>query len=272
MPENNNHKVRLKNKMNRPELIFMIDTARGAGEIVRQLYGQDHQVEHKGVIDLVTEADKRSEAYIIDRILTQFPDHGIMAEESGEQRLDNGQRWYIDPLDGTNNYAHDLPIFCVSIAYAENGRVEMGVIYDPMQDECFYAERGKGCFLNGRQLKISKTTDLIESMLVTGFPYNIQSTSNTNLENFAKFAMLTQGVRRLGSAALDIAYVAAGRFDGYWEIGIKPWDIAAGTVMVEEAGGLITDLQGNPDYMKPPYAILTANPELHAKMLQVLNS
>lgn len=257
--------------MKRPELNFIIDTARGAGEILRQLYGKDHQVEHKGVIDLVTEADKRSEAYIIDRILAKFPDHGIMAEESGEQRLDNGQRWYIDPLDGTNNFAHDLPIFCVSIAYAENGRVEMGVIYDPMLDECFYAERGGGFHINGSQTSISQETELINSLLVTGFPYNIQSTANTNLENFGKFAMLTQGVRRLGSAALDIAYVAAGRFDGYWEIGIKPWDIAAGTVMVEEAGGIITDLRGDPDYMKPPYAIVTANPTLHPKMLQVLN-
>jgi len=250
----------------------IIRIARQAGEMLRSGLNQPHQVEYKSLIDPVTEMDRKSEAFIIEQIWKQFPEHAIITEEGGYLAGDKGSCWYVDPLDGTSNYSHGLPIFSVSIAYAQANQVKIGVIYDPMQDECFSAERGKGAFLNEYPLHVSKTSDLNRSLLVTGFPYDVRSTQQTNLEHFGYFTLHAQAVRRLGSAALDLAYVAAGRLDGYWEISIHPWDIAAGTLMVEEAGGIVTDVQGLPDYFKPPYAIVAAAPSIHGQILAGLHN
>lgn len=244
--------------------------ARQAGEILRKGYGQDHQVSHKGEIDLVTEIDQQSEAFLMGEIRSRYPQHAIVAEESGGLSGDNAHRWYIDPLDGTVNFAHGIPIFSVSLAYVQDGAALLGVVYDPMRDECFSAEAGKSAWLNGKPLHTSNTKALEQSLLVTGFPYDIRTHHQTNLELFAKFSLVSQGVRRLGSAALDLCYVAAGRFDGYWEMRLSPWDLAAGALIAKEAGALVSDLQGGSNYLQPPYSILAAAPGLHAQMLQVL--
>ncbi len=253
-----------------PNLQEAKEWAAEAGEILCQKFTQRHQVRMKGKFDLVTEADTASEALLIDRIRTHYPEDKIISEESGLLEGNGGGTWYIDPLDGTINYAHGMPIFSVTLAYAEHNRVLLGVVYDPWRGEFFTAERGKGAFLNGEQIFVSEAAGLTESLLVTGFPYDAWNTSNNNLDNYGRFARLTQGVRRLGSAALDMAYVAAGRLDGYWEIIINPWDIAAGTLLVEEAGGLVTNTSGERDYMKTPYSIVAANPTIHAGMMAVL--
>ncbi|NPA93368.1 MAG: inositol monophosphatase [Chloroflexi bacterium] len=245
--------------------------ARQAGVILRAGYGQHHTITSKShAIDLVTETDRQSEAFLLESIRNRWPEHSILAEESGAHRGD-GSLWYIDPLDGTVNFAHGVPIFSVSIAYAEDGMVRLGVVYDPMRDECFSAERGRGAFLNGQPLRVSQTDALGRALLVTGFPYDTWENPDNNLDNFARFAVRSQGVRRLGSAALDLCYVAAGRFDGYWEIRLKPWDVAAGGLIASEAGALVTNLQGGKDYLSPPQSIVAANPTLHAQMLTVLH-
>jgi myo-inositol-1(or 4)-monophosphatase len=194
-----------------------------------------------------------------------------MAEESGETRGNPDSAWYVDPLDGTVNYAHHIPLFCVSIAYAHAGRMQLGAVYDPMRDELFSAERGQGAHLNGRRLQASGVTDLQRSLLVTGFPYDAWDTPQDNFDNFVRFGRLTQGVRRLGSAALDGCYVAAGRFEGFWELALKPWDIAAAGLIAAEAGAKVTNLHGGDDYISPPQSIIAAGPGVHAAMLEVLH-
>ncbi|MFH2038799.1 MAG: inositol monophosphatase family protein, partial [Chloroflexota bacterium] len=213
---------RRMNADNTPTLIDLEILARQAGEILRGGYAKKHQVDHKGIIDLVTEIDHQSEDLILNGIRARFPGHAILAEESGRSEGFKDQIWFVDPLDGTVNYAHNIPLFCVSIAYAHNGLTRQGVVYDPMRDECFSAERGRGARLNGTPLHASTVTELVQGLLVTGFPYDTWDTSDDNFENITRFAKMTQGVRRLGSAALDLAYVAAGRFDGYWEISLAP--------------------------------------------------
>ncbi len=257
--------------MHEPTLDTLIQIARQAGEILRSGFGQPHQVEYKGIIDLVTEVDRQSETFILDQIRSQFPDHSIISEESGYLAGQDGHAWYIDPLDGTSNYAHGVPIFSVSIAYAHKGNIRLGVIYDPMQNELFSAERGQGVWLNDQPLRASDVTELGRSLLVTGFPYDIRTAEQTNLDHFSYFTLHSQAVRRLGSAALDLAYVAAGRLDGYWELSIHPWDIAAGTLMVRESGGLVTNLNGDPDFFRPPYSAVAAAPGVHAQILAGLN-
>ena len=254
-----------------PSLSLLIELSRQAGQILRERFWEPHQVHYKGDIDLVTEADQRSEAYLIEQIRSRFPNHTIVSEESGLLSGEESHAWYIDPLDGTTNYAHGVPIYSVSIAYAHNGQLQLGVIYDPMQDECFTAERGKGAWLNERPMRVSDVQDLNHSLLVTGFPYDIRTNPQTNLDNYAYFAKHSQAVRRLGSAALDTAYVAAGRLDGYWEISTKAWDIAAGVLMVQEAGGVVTNIEGGKDFFHPPYAMIAAPPALHPQILQGLN-
>ena len=245
--------------------------AKQAGVILKNGYGRRHQIASKShAIDLVTETDRRSEEFLLESIRRRWADHTIVAEESGEHS-GNASLWYIDPLDGTVNFAHGVPIFSVSIAYAENGEVQLGVVYNPMSDECFCARRGEGAFLNGRRLHVSETAELANSLLVTGFPYDIWENPDNNLDNFARFAVRTQGVRRLGSAALDLCFVAAGRFDGYWELRLKPWDVAAGGLIAAEAGAVVTNLHGGEDYLSPPQSILAANPALHPQMLAVLH-
>ncbi len=255
--------------MTSPNLSDLERLARHAGGILRAGYEKEHQVDYKGVIDLVTEVDRQSEDYLLGEIRKQFPGHHILAEESGGTRGDEHQ-WYIDPLDGTVNYAHHIPIFCVSIGYASNGTMSLATVYDPMRDEMFTAERGKGAYLNGRHLRVSGVTELQKSLLVTGFPYDAWDSEFDNFSNFVKFGKLSQGVRRLGSAALDLAYVAAGRFEGFWELGLKSWDVAAGGLICEEAGARVTDVYGEADYISPPQSILATAPGIHAHMLEEL--
>jgi myo-inositol-1(or 4)-monophosphatase len=201
-----------------------------------------------------------------------FPGHHIFSEESGVIHGNDEHIWYIDPLDGTVNYAHQIPIFSVSIAYAFKGVLTLGAVYDPMRDEMFLAERGKGSSLNGEPIHVSSTTDLQKSLLVTGFPYDAWNTEHDNFANFVRFGKMTQGVRRLGSAAIDLCYVASGRFDGFWELALKPWDVAAGGLICEEAGARITNVNGEADYITPPQSVVAATPRVHERMLRELKA
>lgn len=256
--------------MTSPTIADLERLARQAGQILRAGYQQEHHVEYKGVIDLVTEIDRQAEDYLLDEIRENFPDHHILAEESGGTRGGEDQ-WYIDPLDGTVNYAHNIPIFSVSIAYASNGTMNLAAVYDPMRDEMFTAEREKGARLNGRPLRVSGANELQKSLLVTGFPYDAWNSEFDNFDNFVKFSKLSRGVRRLGSAALDLCYVAAGRFDGFWELALKPWDVAAGGLICEESGARVTNVYGKGDYISPPQSVVAATPGIHARMLAELN-
>lgn len=254
----------------KPTLSYIENLARKAGAILRDGYSKEHQVDYKGVIDLVTEVDRQSEAFLLGEVQRDFPSHHIFSEESGVIQGNVGHVWYIDPLDGTVNYAHQVPIFCVSIAYASNGALALGAVYDPMRDEMFLAERGKGATLNGKPIGVSTATELQKSLLVTGFPYDAWNTRQDNFDNFVKFAKMSQGVRRLGSAALDLCYVAAGRFDGFWELALKPWDVAAGGLVCEEAGARVTNVKGETDYISPPQSVVATAPGIHEQMLNEL--
>jgi myo-inositol-1(or 4)-monophosphatase len=254
-----------------PTLSYLEHLARQAGAILHAGYNMEHQVGYKGVIDLVTEVDHQSEKFLLGEVQKDFPGHHIFSEESGVIQGNAEHIWYIDPLDGTVNYAHHIPIFCVSIAYSSHGSLSLGAIYDPMRDEMFLAERGKGAYLNGHPLNVSAATELQRSLLVTGFPYTAWNTPQDNFANFVKLAKLTQGVRRLGSAALDLTYVAAGRFDGYWEISLNAWDVAAGGLICEEAGARVTNIKGESDYLSSPQSVVAATPVIHARLLEELN-
>jgi myo-inositol-1(or 4)-monophosphatase len=254
-----------------PTLDFIKQIARQAGDILESFTGEDLDIRHKSRTDLVTRADHASEDYLIGVIREAFPDHAINAEESGQLAGTPDHQWFIDPLDGTLNYAHGLPIYCVSIAYACQGEVTLGVVYDPSRDELFSAELGKGAFLNDKPIHVSNIDTLLESMLVTGFPHDLWGTPGDNTNFFFEFSKLTQTVRRLGSAALDIVYVAAGRMEGFWEVSINSWDVAAGGLIVREAGGLVTNIAGDPDFLKEPISIIAANPAIHARMKALLN-
>jgi myo-inositol-1(or 4)-monophosphatase len=256
--------------MIQPTLTDLERLARQAGRILSDGYEKDHQIDFKGAIDLVTEIDHASEEFLLAEIQRLFPGHSFLAEESGASEEQTEHLWIIDPLDGTVNYAHGVPMFCVSIAYSYRGETKLGAVYEPLRDELFIAERGKGAWINGRPLKRSDTSDLEKSLLVTGFAYDVWHAKFNNFDNFVKFAKLSQGVRRLGSAALDLCYVAAGRFDGYWEVSIKPWDVAAAGLIAEEAGAKVTKVDGDPHYLQPPQSVLAANPALHEKMLEKL--
>ncbi len=249
-----------------PSIEDLIDLARGAGEILREGYGKRHQIDRKGRIDLVTEVDHASETYLVSQIQARFPEHTIDTEESGLLSGIDHACWYIDPLDGTTNYAHDIPVFSVSVAFATAGKIQLGVVYNPMLDECFSAELGKGAQLNGQPLHVSQAQTLNDSLLVTGFAYDA-AFADRNLAFFGHFTHVSQGVRRMGSAALDLCYVAAGRFDGYWELTLRPWDFAAGVLIVAEAGGQVTNINGNADLFQTPYSILAGNPVIQPKML-----
>ncbi len=256
--------------MKKPTLKDMERLARGAGAILRDGYNKEHQVKFKRIFDPVTEIDHASEEFLLKEIHTHFPDSHILTEESGEIKGANGGTWYIDPLDGTVNYSHHIPLFCVSIAYAFDGVMIFGAVYDPMRDEMFLAERGAGATLNGKKIRASQTTELEKSLLVTGFPYDAWHTEQNNFSNFEKLGKMTQGVRRFGSAAIDAAYVGAGRFDAFWEFSLKPWDIAAGGLIAEEAGATVTALNGGADYISAPQSVLAAAPGIHRKLLEQL--
>lgn len=257
-------------------LNFAIQTARDAGAILADRLGRALQVSNKGDIDLVTEADLASEKLIIERIQSHYPRHAILAEESGATagfEVVEGKsewKWIIDPLDGTTNYAHGYPCFCVSIALERAGTIEVAAIYDPTRDEIFAAERGQGATLNGRRISVSKVDDLNSAMLCTGFPYNVRERPNFARE-FANFTMAAQAVRRDGSAAVDLAYIACGRFDGFWEDGLNAWDIAAGVLLIEEAGGQVTDYTGGKLNIYTP-RVLASNGLVHDAMMRVLGT
>lgn len=260
-----------------PSLSDLESLARSAGDILRNGfeprpgYGRSINIEHKGEIDLVTEIDRQSEQYIIGEIKRRFPNHGIYAEESGNNINGQSAVWYIDPLDGTINYAHGVPIFSVSIAYAEDGELLLAVVYDPMQDECFTAQKGQAAWMNGKPIRVSSQNKLLDSLLVTGFPYDVRTNPDNNFDNHARLMKSTQGVRRLGSAALDLAYVASGRFDGFWELQIEPYDIAAGVLIAREAGAMVTASTGKPLQMGKAMSILAANPQLHPQILAAIS-
>ena len=252
-------------------LNFARQIAREAGAVLVHHLGVA-KVTTKGDINLVTEADIAAENLIIEKIRSYYPQHGILAEESGEAILVGGKRsewkWIIDPLDGTTNYAHGYPCFCVSIALEHEGRLEIGVVYDPMRDEMFAAERGQGATLNDKRIRVSSVEHLNSAMLCTGFPYNVRERPDF-ARGFTNFTMAAQAVRRDGSAALDLAYVACGRFDGFWEDGLAPWDIAAGALLISEARGTITNFHDGPlDIYNEQ--VLATNGLIHDAMLKVL--
>ena len=256
-------------------LDFAIQTARDAGRLLAERFGRKIEITNKSELDLVTESDLASEHLIIEHVKTYYPRHSILAEESGASNphdgdSQNGWRWIIDPLDGTTNYAHGYPCFCVSIGLEHNGELQVGVVYDPVRDEMFAAERGRGASLNGRRITVSRTMNLSAALLCTGFPYDVRQ-RNEFARHFASFIMHAQGVRRDGAAALDLAYVAAGRFDGFWEEGLKPWDVAAGALIVAEAGGRISNYHGEAlDIHTPP--VIASNGLIHEQMMNVLLS
>jgi myo-inositol-1(or 4)-monophosphatase len=253
-----------------PELELMLHLAREAGEILRSGFGTAMQVEHKGPVDLVTEFDRRSEALILEAIRREYPADGILSEESGSNGVRGGRTWIVDPLDGTTNFAHGIPVFAITMAVMDDRGLHSGVVYDPLRQEMFWAERGGGAFREGRRLQVSQVDDLRRSLLVTGFPYDIATSRFNNLDHYANFAVRCQGVRRLGSAALDLAYLAAGRFEGYWDLQLSVWDVAAGALLIQEAGGRVTNIHGGDDFMRQDLSLLATNGRLHPAMLQVL--
>ena len=253
-----------------PTLDFIKTIALNAGEILKNFAPEDLHIAHKNRKDLVTQADHQSERYLVKAIQEAFPGHAIVAEESGEWEGSPDHQWFIDPLDGTLNYAHGVPFYSVSIGYAFKGEMQLGVVYDPIREEMFSAQHGQGASLNGVPMQVSQFTELVDCMLVTGFPNEVDDSRDDNVANFFRLNNQAQTVRRLGSAALDTVYVAAGRMDGFWEIRIGQWDVAAGGVIVREAGGVVTNVYGDPDYLQKPPSILCANPVIHQKMLAVL--
>ncbi len=243
--------------------------AKKAGLLLKRRLGRKRQVKYKGVVNLVTEMDLLAEKVIVSEIRKRYPDHSLLAEEKTDLRGDSPYRWVIDPLDGTTNYAHGYPVFSVSIALEKAGEVILGVVYDPTRDELFVGKKGKGARLNGRKIHVSSTPKLSECLLATGFPYDIRETAADNFDHFRNFALRVHAVRRAGSAALDLCYVAAGRFDGFWEMKLGPWDLAAGSLMVREAGGKVTDFLGTPLVLDGKY-VLASNGKIHREMMKVL--
>jgi len=244
-------------------------TAQQAGDVLRSFHGNLKDVRKKGEIDLVTEADLASEKVIIDAIRGTFPEHGILAEESGETKGDNRLQWIIDPLDGTTNFSHQLDFFAVSIAFALEGVPKVGIVFNPMSGELFEAAAGQGATLNGRTIRVSTRSQMKESLLVTGFPYNFKEILPSLMTRFGKCLSASQGVRRLGSAALDLCFVACGRFDGFWEENLNPWDTAAGLLVLQEAGGKATDFSSRPFHVNMK-EILATNDQIHDQMLSLM--
>lgn len=250
-----------------PMLNIAVRAARSAGNlIIRSIQHVDHlEITTKGLNDFVTEVDRLAEQEIINAIQKSYPEHAIMAEESGPQG-DNEIVWVIDPLDGTKNFLHGFPHYCVSIAVMVRGRIDHAVIYDPLRDELFSASRGDGAKLNDRRLRVTNRKDLSGSLLATGFPFKYPQHLTAYLETFNAVFPQVADIRRTGSAALDLAYVAAGRLDGYWEIGLEKWDLAAGALLVEEAGGTVSDFVGGDDYFSSGN-IVVGNLRLHKRIL-----
>lgn len=245
------------------------ETALAAGKLLKQNSRRLVRVMHKGKIDLVTEMDLRSEKLIVSRLLGSFPDFSFLTEEAEAIENDSDFRWIIDPLDGTTNYAHGFPVWCVSIALEYRGHMIAGVVYDPNQDEMFTATMDTPARLNGKKIKVSDREDLSESLLATGFPYDIRTSRDNNLNHFKRFATRCQAIRRAGSAALDLCYLAAGRFDGFWELKLHPWDTAAGTLIARQAGAHVSGFAGE-KYSIFDKDLLVSNGRIHEQMMKVL--
>ena len=246
-----------------------LSSAKKAGRILREGMTRGLTISYKGDLNLVTQIDTLSEQMIVGEIRKHFRDHQILAEEGHNYESASPYRWIIDPLDGTTNYAHRFPYFCVSIGVEFEASMILGVIYDPIHQELFVAEKGQGATLNDRPIGVSPIFDLKEALLVTGFAYNVRTDVNNNLSHFSNLVKKAQGVRRMGSAALDLCYVASGRFDGFWELNLRPWDTAAGCLIVTEAGGTMTDFSGNPFSIDHPETLAT-NGKIHPAMVASL--
>ncbi len=255
--------------MSQTPLKVAVEAAQAAGRILKERADSIGAIQYKSEIDPVTEIDLLCEQEVIRRIQNAFPGHAFLAEESGATEGDADHLWIIDPLDGTVNYAHGYPCYCVSIGYQRKGEVVAGAVYNPCLDELFVAEKGQGATLNGKPIAVSTTTDLKQSLLATGFPYDISESPDNNLDNFKKFITECQAIRRPGSAAMDLCYTAMGRFEGYWEMKLHPWDYAAGWLMIEEAGGQVTRFGGSP-FKMGDRSILASNGHIHQAMVDVL--
>jgi myo-inositol-1(or 4)-monophosphatase len=253
-----------------PMLNFAVKAARRAGAIINR--ASDNldalTVRHKSLNDLVSEVDRAAEDAIIDTLKSVYPDHAILAEESGASG-DSEYQWIIDPLDGTTNFLHGFPVYAVSIAVAHKGQMQHAVIYDPTRNDLYTASRGAGAFLNDKRLRVSKRDKLIDTLIGTGFPFRMGADIDAYTAMFRDLTTKTAGIRRPGAAALDLASVAAGRLDGFWEIGLSPWDMAAGTLLITEAGGLVGDLEGEPNHMESG-RIVAGNPKIFVQLLQAI--
>src|SRR3990167_743675 len=261
-----------------------IEAAKEAGRIQRERFGENFKIEHKGEINLVTEVDYQCEKAIIDIIKRDYPEHEILTEEAGSVKglppshspltkggqMEGKYKWIIDPLDGTTNYAHSYPCFCASVGLEIDGEIVAGAVYNPMIDELFTSIKGEGAYLNGNRIRVSKIGDINKSLLATGFPYDIRESKENNLNHFCNFAVRAQAIRRPGSAVLDLCYLAAGRFDGFWELKLYPWDMAASSLIVKEAGGMITDFRGG-EFSIYKGEMLATNGLIHKEMINILN-
>jgi len=250
-------------------LTFAIELARRAGALLRDAAGRPREVHFKSRADLVTDVDLASEQMLVAALREQYPDHAILAEEGSGHDARTRWTWLVDPLDGTTNYAHGYPVFSVTLALLDRGELELGVVYDPLRDECFSAQRGGGAWLNGRRIRVSPIGEVRGALLSTGFPYHRFSSGDTNLPQFNTLIMRCQGIVRSGSAAIDLAYVAAGRSDGHWELGLRPWDSAAGALLVREAGGQVTNWTGG-RYDPWDDFVLATNGKLHSELISAL--
>jgi len=242
-----------------------VEIARESGALLANFFERRIGFELKGEYDLVTEADRASERLIVERLRTHFPTHSIVAEEGGGIENSSEYRWYVDPLDGTTNFAHGFPVYNVTLGLERNGEMIAGVVYDPSRDELFAAEKGGGAHLNNRRIRVSATASLDDALVATGFPSRKRH-QNVNVHFYYQLAMVSHGVRRAGAAALDLAYVASGRLDAFWEFGLNPWDIAAGMLLVTEAGGRCSDMNGNPALLRGPH-LLADNGRFHEQLL-----
>lgn len=245
-----------------------LEIAQAAGRLLLAEFDRPPSIAYKSEADIITEADQKSEEFIVERLRTFFPQHRVVAEEGSQREGGSEYCWYVDPLDGTTNFAHGYRLFCVSLALVRGEEILVGVVYDPVHGEMFHAVQGEGAWLNQRRIQVSAVPRLSESLVATGFPTRKRH-RHPNVFYFQRFTMLTHGVRRDGSAALDLCYVACGRFDGFWELNLNPWDTAAGVLLVREAGGLVTDFRGQP-YRLACQEILASNPHIHGEMQQVL--
>jgi len=256
--------------LSQPTLQQVIDWAKEAGAIAREAFDKEHAIQMKGKLDLATEVDHACEKVLMDHIKQDFPTHAIVTEETGVVEGDADNCWYIDPLDGTINYSHRLPVYAVSIAYAHKGKLTLGVVYDPSRDECFSAEHGKGAWLNGKPIHVSGCDSLQKALLTTGLPSGNEDLLDRNLGLIRHLTLNTQGIRRFGSVAIALCYAACGRTDGHWDQSSTPWDIAACALIVEEAGGTVTNLEGDPEYFRLPYSIVAGTTEINSNLRALL--